>query len=157
MSDWLVDAANILASVASLVSVAFGALVWRMTRATWTALMTVGFGLLCVVRVGIAVRWSLVDPFSRSMSGLVHVLFAIAFIVLWWNMRRFYHSNGDIPDNGANGDQAARMVRLAEGAAAKTAQAAAKTAEASDLAVAIANESQRAATAANESTEESRK
>lgn len=156
MNEITVDVGNIVAVAAVLVVIIFAALVYRMTKATWTLMMAIGFALFGVVRVGIAMSTPLIDPWSRTITAGIYCLFAGAFMLLWWNMRKFYKQNGTNLVDYAAADRAARMVKLAETAATRAAESASKAAEAAKMAETIAKESRMSAIEANRATTESR-
>lgn len=156
MSAWLVMAANIVAVIASSVCAVFGILIWRMTRATWTLVMCIGFSSFFVVRLGIVADIPILEDYSRALTALVYVLFAAGFVVFWLNMHRFYQANGSAVESRLLNSKAARMVKLAEAAASKAAEAASKAAEAAEAAAKIAEASRAAASEANRITKESR-
>ena len=156
MSESIVSAANIIAAIASLTCVVFAALVYRMTRARWTLVMAIGFTLFFVVRLGISFAWPVLDEYSRAITAGIYVVFALGFIWLWVNMRRFYRGNGLVKDRRLAGDRAAALARLAELAAKKSAESAAAAAEAARLSEAIANESRQASSDARASLDDSR-
>jgi hypothetical protein len=156
MNEITVDIGNVIAVVAVATIIVFALLVYRMTRATWTLMMAVGFALFGVVRIGIAADTPGIEPWSRTITAGIYILFAGAFALLWWNMRKFYNTNGFPPVDYAAADRAARMVKLAELAATKAAESASKAAEAAKMAETIAQESRAAAIEANRSTTEAR-
>jgi hypothetical protein len=134
--------ATVIEYIALTLTIFCVVLVWRFWEATKArAVLFLGFGFVwwCSLKIGLVLRVEFIRTYSGALSAGIGALMALGLWLFLRDIKKYYNGNGESIHNSIDRqEEAALVVRLA-------AEAAAKTLEATALAVAETLKAQQSA------------